>query len=173
MKRTAHRPLVTKKIVGTSGAYALAATTGMTGGVTLFFGTDPITTALGVGNIILYAGAYTFLKPRSEWNTWVGAVVGAIPPVMGYTAATHGVGIWDIEAAILGGTLFLWQFPHFFALSWMHRADYARGGFQVRERNYVVCFLQGFKMTPKSCGMRCTSVHTCDRASSVQLMRSR
>jgi len=131
MKRTAQRPLVTKQIMGTHGAYALAATTGMTGGATLYFGTDPITTALGVGNIALYAGAYTYLKPRSEWNTWVGAIVGAIPPVMGYTAATNGSGLFDIEAALLGGTLFLWQFPHFFALSWMHRVDYARGGFQV------------------------------------------
>ena len=131
MKRTAQRPLVTKEIVGTNGAYALAATTGLTGGLTLYLGTDPITTALGVGNIALYAGAYTFMKPRSEWNTWVGAIVGAIPPVMGYTAATNGSGLFDIEAALLGGTLFLWQFPHFFALSWMHRVDYARGGFQV------------------------------------------
>lgn len=135
MKRTAHRPLVTKKIVGNNGAYALATLTGLSGGATLYFGTDPITTALGVGNIVLYAGAYTFLKPRSEWNTWVGAIVGAVPPVMGYTAATHGVGIWDVEAALLGGTLFLWQFPHFFALSWMHRADYARGGFQMVATN--------------------------------------
>jgi heme O synthase-like polyprenyltransferase len=133
MKRTAHRPLVTKRIVGNSGAYALAAGTGISGGATLYFGTDPVTTALGVGNILLYAGAYTFLKPRSEWNTWVGAIVGAIPPIMGYTAATNGMGIWDVEAALLGGTLFLWQFPHFFALSWMHRVDYARGGFQVRK----------------------------------------
>jgi protoheme IX farnesyltransferase len=132
MKRTAQRPLVTQHVLGANGAYALAATTGLTGGATLYFGTDPITTALGVGNIALYAGAYTYLKPRSEWNTWVGAIVGAIPPVMGYTAATKGLGLFDIEAALLGGTLFLWQFPHFFALSWMHRVDYARGGFQVR-----------------------------------------
>ena len=132
MKRTAQRPLVTKNVVGPTGAYALAASTGLTGGATLYFGTDTITAALGVGNIALYAGAYTYLKPRSEWNTWVGAIVGAIPPVMGYTAATNGNGLFDFEAALLGGTLFLWQFPHFFALSWMHRVDYARGGFQVR-----------------------------------------
>lgn len=62
----------------------------------------------------------------------MGAIVGAIPPIMGYTAATNGNGLFDVEAALLGGTLFLWQFPHFFALSWMHRIDYARGGFQVR-----------------------------------------
>ncbi len=134
MKRTAKRPLVTKHVVGSNGAYALAATTGFTGGATLYFGTDPITTFLGVGNIALYAGAYTYLKPRSEWNTWVGAIVGAVPPVMGYTAATNGLGLFDLEAALLGSTLFLWQFPHFFALSWMHRVDYARGGFQVREQ---------------------------------------
>lgn len=135
MKRTANRPMVTKRVVGTPGALALACTTGLSGGATLYYGTDVVTTALGVGNIALYAGAYTYLKPRSEWNTWVGAVVGAIPPVMGYTAATQGHGLLDVEAALLGVTLFLWQFPHFMALSWMHRVDYARGGFQMVATN--------------------------------------
>lgn len=156
MKRTAKRPLVTKKVFSTNGAYALAATTGLAGGTTLYFGTDPITTALGVGNIAMYAGAYTFLKPRSEWNTWVGAIVGAVPPVMGYVAANNGSGLFDIEAAIIGGTLFLWQFPHFFALSWMHRKDYARGGFQV---SILLCTY--------------SRVHTCDRAQSVPLVHLR
>jgi len=131
MKRTAQRPLVTKRVIGIPGAYFLAATTGISGGLSLYMFTDPVTTALGVGNIGLYAGAYTYLKPRSEWNTWMGALVGAVPPVMGYTAANNGLGLFDLEAAIIGGTLFLWQFPHFFALSWMHRKDYARGGFQM------------------------------------------
>lgn len=135
MKRTAQRPLVTKKVIGIPGAYFLATTTGVSGGLSLFWFTDPVTTALGVGNIALYAGAYTYLKPRSEWNTWMGALVGAVPPVMGYTAANNGLGLFDIEAAIIGGTLFLWQFPHFFALSWMHRKDYARGGFQMIATN--------------------------------------
>jgi len=135
MKRTSLRPLVTKQVVGTEGAYALALASGLSGGTALYLGTDPITTALGVGNIALYAGAYTALKPRSEWNTWVGAVVGGIPPIMGYCAATNGAGIFDLEAAVVGSTLFLWQFPHFFALSWMHRIDYARGGFQMVATN--------------------------------------
>jgi len=135
MKRTSNRPLVTKRVVGTPGALALACTTGIAGGATLYYGTDGVTTALGVGNIALYAGAYTYLKPRSEWNTWVGAVVGAIPPVMGYTAATQGQGLLDVEAALIGATLFLWQFPHFMALSWMHRVDYARGGFEMVATN--------------------------------------
>ena len=64
------------------------------------------------------------MKPRSEWNTWVGAIVGAIPPVMGYTAATSGIGLYDIEALLLGSTLFLWQSPHFLALSWMYRQEF-------------------------------------------------
>eukprot|EP01083_Nonionella_stella_P112246 329966_1 len=54
---------------------------------------------------------------------------------MGYCAATNGAGIFDLEAAVVGSTLFLWQFPHFFALSWMHRVDYARGGFQMVATN--------------------------------------
>ena len=129
MKRTRNRPLV-RGIVTPKTATALAATTGISGGSILALGTDPVTAALGVGNIALYAGLYTYLKPRSEINTWVGAVVGAVPPVMGWTAATGG-SLFDLEAALLGSTLFLWQFPHFFALSWMHRTDYARGGFQM------------------------------------------
>ena len=72
---------------------------------------------------------YTPMKQRSVWNTWVGAVVGAIPPMMGYTAATGC--IWAPEVAVLGASLFLWQFPHFFALSWIGRKDYAAGGYAM------------------------------------------
>ena len=135
MKRTRNRPLVAG-VVKPSTAIILAGATGIGGGGILALGTDPITAILGVSNIALYAGAYTYLKPRSELNTWVGAVVGAVPPVMGWTAATGG-SLFDMEAAFLGGLLYLWQFPHFFALSWMHRTDYARGGFQMVPVNDV------------------------------------
>ncbi|KAK1743436.1 protoheme IX farnesyltransferase [Skeletonema marinoi] len=128
MKRTGNRPLVNGS-VSKQTAIGLGCLTGSTGGILLGLGTDPITTMLGVGNIGLYAGLYTYLKPRSEINTWVGAVVGAIPPVMGWTAA--GGSILDPEAVLLGSTLFLWQFPHFFALNWMYRTDYKRGGFSM------------------------------------------
>mmetsp|Transcript_21015 Transcript_21015/g.35889 ORF Transcript_21015/g.35889 Transcript_21015/m.35889 type:complete len:476 (-) Transcript_21015:63-1490(-) len=128
MKRTGNRPLVNGS-VSKQAAIGLGCLTGSTGGILLGLGTDPITTMLGVGNIGLYAGLYTYLKPRSEINTWVGAVVGAIPPVMGWTAA--GGSILDPEAVLLGSTLFLWQFPHFFALNWMYRTDYKRGGFSM------------------------------------------
>ncbi|KAL7449108.1 hypothetical protein ACHAWC_001197, partial [Mediolabrus comicus] len=128
MKRTGNRPLVNGS-VSKEMAIGLGCLTGSTGGILLGLGTDPITTMLGVGNIGLYAGLYTYLKPKSEINTWVGAIVGAIPPVMGWTAA--GGSILDPEAILLGSTLFLWQFPHFFALNWMYRTDYKRGGFSM------------------------------------------
>lgn len=128
MKRTGNRPLVTG-VVTKEMAIGLGCLTGTSGGLMLGLGTDPITTMLGLGNIGLYAGLYTYLKPRSEINTWVGAVVGAIPPVMGWTAA--GGSPFDAEAILLGSTLFLWQFPHFFALNWMYRTDYKRGGFAM------------------------------------------
>lgn len=137
MKRTRNRPLVTGKIATPNSALALACLTGTSGTATLLYGADALTATLGMGNIALYAGIYTYLKPRSEWNTWVGALVGAVPPVMGYAAATGGEGIFlcHPEPFIIGATLFLWQFPHFFALSWMHRVDYAKGGFQMIATN--------------------------------------
>ncbi|EJK43897.1 hypothetical protein THAOC_37615 [Thalassiosira oceanica] len=128
MKRTAARPLVTGA-VSPGAAVGLGCATGGSGALLLHLGTDPVTTSLGLANIGLYAGLYTYLKPRSEANTWVGAVVGAVPPVMGWTAA--GGSALDAEALLLGSTLFLWQFPHFFALNWMYRADYKRGGFEM------------------------------------------
>jgi protoheme IX farnesyltransferase len=129
MRRTQQRPLVSG-VLSTQQATTAAVAWGITGTSLLAVGTDPITTALGVGNIALYAGLYTYTKPISIYNTWIGAVVGAIPPVMGWTAATHG-SFMDVEALLLGSTLYLWQMPHFFALSFMHRVDYKRGGFQM------------------------------------------
>ena len=127
MARTRKRPLPSGRctpefaatfagVAGGAGASALAVL-------------DPVASALAVGNMALYAGAYTSLKPKSEINTWVGAVVGALPPVMGWTAA--GGALLSPEAAALSGVLFLWQIPHFLALAWMYRADYAKGGYHM------------------------------------------
>lgn len=129
MKRTQQRPLVSGALT-TSQAITAATLWGISGTGLLYFGTDPITTALGASNIVLYAGLYTYMKRFSIYNTWVGAVVGAVPPVMGWTAATGG-SLIDVEALLLGTTLYLWQMPHFFALSYMHRVDYQRGGFAM------------------------------------------
>lgn len=142
MKRTMNRPLVTGSLTKVQATKA-AIVWGVSGTALLWLGTDPVTTALGAGNILLYSGLYTALKPVTTVNTWIGAVVGAIPPVMGYTAAT-AVGnstilttssslamLLDPIALSLGATLYLWQLPHFLALSYMYRSDYTRGGFAM------------------------------------------
>eukprot|EP00201_Polytomella_parva_P009140 CAMPEP_0175065804 /NCGR_PEP_ID=MMETSP0052_2-20121109/16148_1 /TAXON_ID=51329 ORGANISM="Polytomella parva, Strain SAG 63-3" /NCGR_SAMPLE_ID=MMETSP0052_2 /ASSEMBLY_ACC=CAM_ASM_000194 /LENGTH=270 /DNA_ID=CAMNT_0016332419 /DNA_START=518 /DNA_END=1330 /DNA_ORIENTATION=- len=83
---------------------------------------------LGLTNIILYAGVYTPLKQVTIWNTWVGAIVGAIPPMMGWAAAS---GDLDAGAAVLAAALFSWQMPHFLSLAWLCKDDYLRGGFRM------------------------------------------
>jgi len=128
MNRTMSRPLPSENI-SVARATAWGVSTGITSGAILAFGTNPLTTALGMGNIFLYAVPYTLSKTRTEANTWIGAMVGAIPPVMGWTAATGNFNA--IEPILLGAFLFCWQFPHFMALSWMYKKDYARGGFKM------------------------------------------
>ena len=77
---------------------------------------------------VLYRAAYTPLKPISTVNTVVGAIPGALPPVIGWAAATGSV---SVEAFALFLILFLWQFPHFLAIAWLHRRDYRRGGYRM------------------------------------------
>lgn len=129
MRRTQQRPIVAGDLTVAQASVAATAW-GVAGTGILYAGCDPLTAFLGGGNVALYAGVYTAMKPRSVYNTWVGAVVGAIPPVMGYSAATGGM-IFDLHPAMLAATLYLWQMPHFFALSYMYRADYKRGGFMM------------------------------------------
>ncbi|KAJ2808335.1 Protoheme IX farnesyltransferase, mitochondrial [Coemansia guatemalensis] len=89
---------------------------------------NPLTAGLGFANIVLYAGVYTSMKRLSVVNTWAGALVGAIPPLMGWAAATNSLGG---GALVLGAMLFAWQFPHFNSLSYTLRADYSKAGFRM------------------------------------------
>jgi protoheme IX farnesyltransferase len=77
---------------------------------------------------ILYVAAYTPLKSLTTLNTVVGAVPGALPPVIGWAAATGRLGV---EAWAMFLIVFLWQFPHFLAIAWIYRDDYARGGHKM------------------------------------------
>ena len=107
---------------------------------------NPLTASLGAANIALYSAVYTPMKQHTTWNTWVGAVVGALPPVMGYTAAAGGslASLTAWEPLLLGSGLFFWQFPHFFALAWMYKKDYSRGNHHM-----VPCFDIGGVQTGK------------------------
>ncbi|KAM4030360.1 protoheme IX farnesyltransferase, mitochondrial [Anomaloglossus baeobatrachus] len=127
MNRTKSRPLVRGQIsplIAVSFATACAIP-----GITLLtVAVNPLTGALGAFNIFLYTCCYTPMKRLSIANTWVGSVVGAIPPIMGWTAATSSL---DAGALLMGAILYSWQFPHFNALSWNLREDYSRGGYRM------------------------------------------
>uniref|UniRef100_A0A8C6WFP1 Protoheme IX farnesyltransferase, mitochondrial n=1 Tax=Neogobius melanostomus TaxID=47308 RepID=A0A8C6WFP1_9GOBI len=127
MNRTKNRPLVRGQI-SPLHAVSFAVACGVSGVTLLTLAVNPLTGFLGAFNIFLYTCCYTPLKRLSIANTWVGAVVGAIPPIMGWTAATAAL---EPGALLLGAFLFSWQFPHFNALSWNLREDYSRGGYRM------------------------------------------
>jgi protoheme IX farnesyltransferase len=127
MRRTASRPLP---------AGRLDPDTGLLWGVLLVVGglaylalsVNLLTALLGASTVALYVFAYTPLKRVSSLSTLVGAVPGAVPPVMGWTAVRDQLepGAWALFAI-----LFLWQLPHFLSIAWLYREDYARGGFPM------------------------------------------
>lgn len=124
MLRTRGRPLPAQQI-GPATVFTAAILTGYAGATLLAMTVGFLPATLAAFNILLYALLYTPLKPRTTFNTLVGAVCGAIPPMIGWTAAT---GQLEPGAWLLGGLLFVWQIPHFLALAWLYREDYARGG---------------------------------------------
>lgn len=128
MQRTHRRPLPSGRI-SQSHALAFGAATATASTLILAVGCSPVVASLGVFNIGLYSLVYTPLKTKSELNTWVGSIVGAIPPVMGWAAATGTV--LAPEAALHAYLMYCWQMPHFFALSWRSRKDYGRGGYKM------------------------------------------
>jgi protoheme IX farnesyltransferase len=94
----------------------------------LWFETNALTAMLGLFTLVSYLLLYTPLKRHSPVCTTVGAVPGAMPPLIGYAAAS---GRLDWAALALFAILFVWQFPHFYAIAWMYREDYARGGIRM------------------------------------------
>ncbi|EDW64570.2 protoheme IX farnesyltransferase, mitochondrial [Drosophila virilis] len=127
MSRTKNRVLVTGQITPLKavGFAVVSATSGL---CLLYFGVNGLTAALGAGNLFLYTSIYTPMKRMSIANTWIGSIVGAIPPLMGWAGCT---GTLDAGAMILAGILYAWQFPHFNALSWNLRPDYSRAGYRM------------------------------------------
>jgi protoheme IX farnesyltransferase len=127
MHRTRTRPLPAGDVTR-STATVWGVVSALVGLVVLLVGTNTLTAGLAALVILLYLLAYTPMKVLTPFNTVVGAVCGAIPPVMGWTAAAGRI---EAGAWVLFGVLFLWQIPHFLALAWMYRDDYARGGFRM------------------------------------------
>ncbi len=127
MRRTAMRPLPTG-LLTPGEALRFGLTLALAGAIDLYFVAGMVACSLGVFTSLSYLLAYTPLKKRTIWATFIGAVPGAIPPMIGWTAAT---GKLDAGAWLLFAILFFWQFPHFHAISWMYREDYARAGIQM------------------------------------------
>jgi protoheme IX farnesyltransferase len=127
MHRTQNRPLPTGN-VSRAHAFIFGIVLAYIGVAILSFGANIESAGIALLTILLYVLVYTPLKPRTTFNTVVGAVVGALPPLIGWVAASGGIseGGW-----ILAGILYIWQIPHFLALAWMYREDYERGGFKM------------------------------------------
>ena len=127
MNRTRNRPLPMGK-VSSNEALFFGIIISIAGIATLWFGINSITSALGILTLLSYAIVYTPLKQKTVANTWFGGITGALPPVMGWTAAR---GQLDWEVLPIFALLYFWQLPHFFAIAWMYRDDYRRGGFKM------------------------------------------
>ena len=127
MCRTRGRPIPAGRMSRSHGL-AFGIVLSGAGFAELWFGTNALAAALGLFTLLTYIVVYTPLKRHSPACTTVGALPGAIPPLIGYAAAS---GALDAKALALFLILFFWQFPHFYAIAWMYREDYARGGIRM------------------------------------------
>ena len=127
MPRTADRPLPARRM-HPSDALIFGLLCSGSGIALLWLMVNPLTALLSFLTILIYAALYTPLKRVSELNTLLGAVPGALPPLLGWTAATGhtGLGGW-----ILFLILWFWQMPHFLAIAWLYRDQYAAAGFRM------------------------------------------
>ena len=127
MRRTQARPLPSGRL-NPGRALLFAVAISAAGFVELWFGANPLAALLGLVTLLTYLFVYTPLKQRSPHSTTIGSIPGAMPPLIGFAAAS-GTLTWD--AWVLFAILFLWQFPHFYAIAWMYKEDYARAGIRM------------------------------------------
>ena len=131
MRRTARRPVVLGA-VSSQVAFIFGTTASAVGIVYLYICVNPISSFFAAASLGIYLGLYTPLKRMTPLCTLVGAFSGAVPPLIGWSAAA---GRLEYGAWILYAILFLWQFPHFMAIAWMYREDYDRAGYRILPRS--------------------------------------
>lgn len=124
MRRTANRPLPAGRLSPVE-ALAFGLLLSVAGGLYLWLAVNPLASVLAIATLVSYLLIYTPLKKKTPWCTFVGAFSGAMPPLIGWAAVS---GSLSREAWVLYAILFFWQFPHFLAIAWMYREDYARAG---------------------------------------------
>jgi protoheme IX farnesyltransferase len=127
MRRTRLRPLPDGRLLPRE-ALAFAAVLSLAGLLMLAAGANVLSAVVALATLVTYAAIYTPLKRRTSFATVIGAIPGALPPVIGWAAARGSLsqGAW-----VLFGIVFLWQLPHFLAIAWMYREDYAAAGFPM------------------------------------------
>jgi heme o synthase len=127
MRRTAMRPLPAGKMsAGRALAFGIALS--VAGFLELWLGVNLLSGLIGAFTLASYLFLYTPLKQRTWWSTTIGAIPGAMPPMIGYAAAA---GTITRESWVLFAILFVWQFPHFYSIAWMYKEDYARAGIRM------------------------------------------
>ncbi len=127
MRRTQMRPLPSGRLAPNNALW-FGIAVALAGGLELGLGVNWLASGLGIFTLFMYLFLYTPLKQKTWWSTTVGAFPGAMPPLIGYAAAA---GRLTAEAWVLAAILFLWQFPHFYAIAWMYREDYSRAGIKM------------------------------------------
>lgn len=127
MHRTRQRPIPSGRI-SRRRAFWFAIALSVVGLAELTFWVNPLTGFLGLFTMASYLLLYTPMKRRSRHSTTVGAIPGAMPPLIGFAAAA---GALTAEAWVLFAILFIWQFPHFYSIAWMYREDYGRAGIRM------------------------------------------
>jgi heme o synthase len=128
MNRTKQRPLPSGRLTPNQ-ALICGVSLAIVGFVQLAVGVNLLTGLLGLFTLVTYLAVYTPLKKKSPHSTTIGAIPGAMPPLIGYAASAGTLGA---EAWVLYAILFIWQFPHFYAIAWMYRDDYARAGIRMK-----------------------------------------
>jgi protoheme IX farnesyltransferase len=127
MRRTQSRPLPAGRL-RPNQALRFGTALALAGGLEIGFAVNWLTAGLGWLTCFAYLLIYTPMKQKSWWSTTIGAFPGAMPPIIGFAGAA---GKLTLDAWVLGAILFLWQFPHFYAIAWMYREDYSRAGIQM------------------------------------------
>ncbi len=127
MKRTKNRPIPSLKI-SKEEATLFSVVTGVAGISLIYLTTTPLAAGLSFISLLLYAFVYTPLKRVGSIAVFVGAIPGALPPLIGWTAAT---GLITPEALVIFSIQFIWQFPHFWAIAWLSDEDYKKAGFKL------------------------------------------
>jgi heme o synthase len=127
MRRTRLRPVPDGRLQ-VAEATLFSAAFAITGLLILAAGANPLTAMVALATLSIYVVVYTPLKKLTSFATVIGAIPGALPPVIGWAAARDGL---YQEAWLLFGIVFLWQLPHFLAIAWMYREDYARAGYPM------------------------------------------